>query len=145
MSKDKKTEKEKREEILQELYRLYPIDELVKFDEFSISEKLQNNSYWIVKFRDELLKALSEYEQMEEMLETLIGQRYDFYRFDYDKELDRTEIKNFYIPKDKKIIKMKRILARQKVKVDFFKYCVSGMEKQQWNMKSFLENMKVNV
>jgi hypothetical protein len=141
----KKSEKEKQEEILEELYKQYPIDEMVKFDEFSISEKLQDNSYWIVHFRNELLKVTSEYEQLEEMLETLIGQRYDYYRFDYDKELDKTEIKNYYIPKDQKIRKMKRILARQKVKVEFFKYCVAGMEKQQWNMKNFLENLKVNV
>ena len=141
----KKSEKEKKEEILAELYEKYPIDDMVKFNEFDISEKLQDNSYWIVEFRKELLKAQTEYEQLEEMLETLTGKQYDYYRFHSDKELDKTEIKNFYIPKDKKIVQMKRILARQKIKVEFFKYCVAGMEKQQWNMKNFLENLKVNI
>lgn len=141
----KKSEKEKKEEILKELYEQYPIDEMVKFDEFSISEKLQENSYWIVEFRKELLRAQTEYEKLEDMLETLIGKQYDHYRFNDDRELDKTEIKNYYLPKDKKVIQMKRILARQKVKVEFFKYCVAGMEKQQWNMKNFLENLKVNV
>lgn len=140
----KKSEKQKREEILKELYEQYPIDELVKFSELDIAEKLQNNSYWVVKFRDELAKALAEFDQLEEMLETLMGQRYNHYRFDDDRELDKSEIKNFYLPKDTKIIKMKRILSRQKVKVDFFKFCVAGMEKQQWNMKNFLEALKGN-
>ena len=140
----KKSEKVKREEILKELYDQYPIDELVRFSELDIADKLQDNSYYVVKFRDKLAMCLAEYEQLEEMLETLQGQLYNHYRFEYDRELDKTEIKNYYLPKDKKIIKMKRIMSRQKVKVDFFKFCVAGMEKQQWNMKNFLEALKGN-
>ena len=144
---DKKelTEKERREEILEELYNMYQIDEMVKFSELDIAEKLQNNTYWIVKFRDLLFKAQAEYDYLEGLLEKLSGQRYNYYRFDYDKELDKSEIKNYYLPQDPKIIHMKKILARQKVKVEFFKMCVAGMEKQQWNMKNFLDSLKGNI
>ncbi len=140
----KKSEKQKREEILKELYEQYPIDELVKFSELNIADRLQDNSYWVVKFRDELAKALADYDQLEEMLGTLTGQRYNHYRFELDKELDKSEIKNYYLPKDEKLIQLKKIMARQKVKVEFFKFCVAGMEKQQWNMKNFLEALKGN-
>lgn len=145
MSDKEPTEKEKREKILEELYKEYPIDEMVKFSELDIAEKLQDNTFWIVKFRDLLYKAQADYEHLEELLERLTGQRYDYYRFEYDKELDKSEIKAYYLPKDSKIIHMKKILARQKAKVEFFKICVAGMEKQQWNMKNFLDSLKGNI
>ena len=144
MSKEK-TEKEKREEILENLYEQYPIDEMVKFSELDLGEKLQENSFWITKFKDLLFQAQQEYDYLETLFDKLMGQRYNHYRFEDDRELDKSEIKNYYLPKDEKIIKMKLIMARQKVKVDFFKTCVAGMEKQQWNMKSFLDTLKGNI
>ena len=138
-------EKERREKILEELYEEYAIDELVRFSELDIGDKLQENSFWVVKFRDELAQAQHEYDYLVTLFDKLMGQRYNHYRFEDDRELDKSEIKNFYLPKDTKIIKMKLIMARQKVKVDFFKACVAGMEKQQWNMKNFLETLKGNI
>lgn len=146
MSEDKKlTEKEIREKILEELYNEYQIDEMVRFSELDIAEKLQDNTFWVVKFRDLLVKAQAEYEYLEGLLEKLIGQRYNYYRFNDDRELDKSEIKAYYIPQDSKVIHMKKILARQKLKVEFFKMCVAGMEKQQWNMKNFLDSLKGNI
>ena len=138
-------ERERREQILEELHEQYPIDEMVRFSELDIAEKLQENSFWVVKFRDLLAQAQHEYNHLETLFDKLMGQRYNHYRFEDDRELDKTEIKNFYLPKDKKIIKMKLIMGRQQVKVDFFKVCVAGMEKQQWNMKNFLETLKGNI
>jgi hypothetical protein len=145
MTEKEQTEKEKREKLLEELYKEYPIDEMVRFSELDIAEKLQDNTYWVVKFRDLFFQAQADYEHLEDLLEKLIGQRYDHYRFHSDKELDKTEIKAYYLPQDSQILRMKKILARQKIKVEFFKMCVNGMEKQQWNMKNFLEALKGHV
>lgn len=145
MTKKKKKWSEEVNEIVKELHQQYPIDEQVKFTEFNIGDKLQENSFWLVRYRELLQEAQSQYEYLEELLEKLMGKRYDYYRFEFDKQLDKTEIKSYYLPKDPKIGKMRRILARQKVKVDFFKTCVAGMEKQQWNMKNFLETLKGNL
>ncbi len=139
------SEKEKREKILKELYDEYQIDEMVKFSELDLGEKIQDNSFWIVRFGDLYAQAQAEYDYLEELLEKLQGQRYDYYRFEFDKALDKTEIKNFYLPKDEKIIQMKRILARQKVKVEFYKLALKGFEKQQWNMKTFQDVLKGNL
>jgi len=145
MAEEPKSEKELREEIINALYEEYPIDEMVKFSELDLQEKLKVNSFWIVRFRDLYNRALSEYEHLEDLYEKLIGERYDWYRFESEKELDKYEIKNYYLPKDKKIIKMKKILARQKIKVDFFKMCLQGMEQQGWRMKSFIDAEKGGI
>jgi len=142
---EKKTEKQIREEILMDLYAEFPIDEMVKFSELDIQENLQENPYWIVKFRDLYNKAMAEYEHLEILYDKLVGQRYDYYRFESERELDKHEIKNFYIPKDNQIIKMKNIMARQKVKVDFYKMCLQGMEQQGWRMKSYLDSLRSGI
>lgn len=142
---EKKTEKQIQEEILKELYAEFPIDEMVKFSELDIQERLQENPYWIVKFRDLYNKAMAEYEHMEILYDKLCGERYDHYRFESERELDKTEIKNFYLPKDKKVVQMKSIMARQKVKVDFYKMCLNGMEQQGWRMKSYLDSLRSGI
>jgi hypothetical protein len=142
---EKKTEKQIREEILLDLYAQFPIDEMVKFSELDIQEKLQENPYWIVKFRDLYNKAMAEYEHMETLYDKLAGERYDWYRFESEREIDKHEIKNYYLPKDKKIVQMKQIMARQKVKVDFYKMCLQGMEQQGWRMKSYLDSLRSGI
>jgi hypothetical protein len=137
-----KSEKELREEILADLYAEFPIDEMVKFSELDLQEKLQENPFWIVKFRDLFNKANAEYMYLETLYEKCVGDRYDHYRFESERELDKFEIKNYYIPRDKKVIQMKYILARQKVKVDFYKTCLQGMEQQGWRMKSFIDTLR---
>lgn len=144
-TEQKKSEKEIREEILQDLYAQFPIDEMVKFSELDIQEKLQENPYWIVKFRDLYNKAMAEYEHLEILYDKLTGERYDYYRFESERELDKTEIKNYYIPKDKKVVKMKNIMARQKVKVEFYRMCLQGMEQQGWRMKSYLDSLRSGI
>jgi len=137
-----KSEKQLREEILADLYAEYPIDEMVKFSEIDLQEKLQENPFWIVKFRDLFNRAQAEYVYIEDLYDKCVGDRYDHYRFESERELDKYEIKNYYIPRDKKVIQMKNILSRQKVKVDFYKTCLQGMEQQGWRMKSFIDTLR---
>jgi hypothetical protein len=137
-----KTEEEIRQDIFAQLYADHPIDEMVKFSDLDLQERLQENPFWIVKFRDMFNKAQAEYAHLEVLMEKLAGERYDHYRFESERELDKFEIKNYYLPKDKKIVKMKSIMARQKVKVDFYKTCLQGMEQQGWRMKSFIDTLR---
>ncbi len=75
-------------------------------------------------------------------LESLIGRRYDFYRFEFEKDLTKIEIERYYLPNDGYIKKMKQIIRRQNIKVRFFKMCYQAFDKQQWNMKLFWETIK---
>lgn len=128
--------------ILEKLTAEHPIEELVQFTDVNIQEKIKENTLMIVKYRDLYHRELSNLEELEDKLESLVGKRYDHYRFEYEKELKKIEIERYYLPKDPYILKMRKIIRRQRVKVRFFEMCYKAFERQQWNLKTFWETIK---
>ena len=133
------------EDLLQELLREHNIEEMVKFDEFSIQEKLQNNAYKIVQYKELYIREKIQLDKLISLKEKIIGEQYDYYRFSYDKELRPQEITTYYLPKDEKIIQINKIIRKQEQRVEFFNLCVDALSKQAWNMKSFIEVHKVGI
>jgi len=123
--------------IVDELVKEYNIYKLLEFDEFNLKEKIQNNSYLLMKFQDQLLKEEIKLDEYNELYEKLVGECYHKYRFEIDESLSKTEIEKYYLPRDKKIVQMKKILNKQKIRIKFFESCIKGIEKQYWNMKEF--------
>lgn len=132
--------KEQREEIINELKEQYPILEQVKFNEFNINSKLMENTELYIKYQELYKHEQFIYNQLEEKMDHLKGQRYDFYKFENDRVLTKTEIEQYYLPRDPKIIKMNKIMDKQKIKMDYFKICMDSIEKVYWRMKEFLKN-----
>ena len=130
------------EELLKELHDEHPIDEMVKFSDMDIADKLTENPYMIVKYRELYYRELAELDKLEMLMDKLMGERYKHYRFDDDKEWTKVEIEKYCIPSDSKILKMKKIINRQKIRVRFFEMCYRGFEKMQWSMKSFIDTLK---
>lgn len=133
------------DKILEELYEKYPIDEIVKFNELDIQEKLKDNAFLTVKYGDLYERERNRYEKYSEMLEALLGQRYDFYKFESEKTLQKPEIEKYYLASDEKVRKMKAILRKQEVRMNFFKLCVEALKKQSWNMKLFTDRDRWNI
>lgn len=130
------------DKIVNALKKEFLIDEEMKFSEFDIQESLKNNAFLLVKYRDHYDKENSHLAYLNELLDKLIGARYDFYRFSYEKTLDKTEIKQYYIPKDEKVVKMKKIIRKQQIRVDFFEMCVLAVKQQGWGMKNFVDTLR---
>lgn len=130
------------EELLKELHDEHPIDEMVKFSDMDIADKLTENPYMIVKYRELYYRELAELDKLEMLMDKLMGERYKHYRFEDDKEWTKVEIEKYCIPSDSKILKMKKIINRQKIRVRFFEMCYRGFEKMQWSMKSFIDTLK---
>jgi DNA helicase TIP49 (TBP-interacting protein) len=130
------------EETVKELLKDHPITDMVKFSDIDLQEKLEDNPYLIVKYRELYYGELSKLDSLQDKLDKLIGIRYDHYRFESDRELTKSEIERYYIPKDKQVLQMKAILRRQEVRVRFFETCFKGLEKMQWSMKSFIDVLK---
>ena len=135
-------EGEDAEEILAELVKEHPIEEMVQFTDINIQEKIKSNTLKVVKYNDLYQKELTTLDILADKLESLIGKRYDFYRFEFEKDLTKIEIERYYLPNDGYIKKMKQIIRRQNIKVRFFKMCYQAFDKQQWNMKLFWETIK---
>ena len=136
MSKDE----QERETIIEQLMEEHPILELVSFNELNLQEKLKNNAFQMMKYHDLFKAEQMAYEELEEKYDALVGMRYDHYRFVEDKSLLKTEIEKYYLVKDKKIRRMKQILRRQKVRMEFFDSCYKGLKQMGWNMNVYSQN-----
>ncbi len=135
-----KNDEEGVNEIIEELKEEHNIEELVSFTDIDLQEKLKDNTFQVMKFKDLWIKEKITYEKLEDTMNKLKASRYHFYRFEQDEDLSKPEIEKYYIPGDTKIIQMNGILRKQKVRVDFFEMCWKGLEKMQWNMKCFSDN-----
>jgi len=131
---------DERERILKDLMEEHPILEIVSFNELDLQEKLKENTFLTLKYQDLYNMERMIYEEMEEKLEMLMGKRYDHFRFEQDKALTKTEIEKYYLPKDKYIKKMRKVMRSQMVRVEFFEMCFKGLKDVKWNMKEFGQN-----
>lgn len=143
MSDENVTEKSERDLILAELLKQHPIFDIVSFNEFSLDDKLKEHAFMLVRYRELLAKEKDAYDQIVEILERVQGEVYNHYRFEVEEDLRQKEIELYYIPRDPKIIKIKKALAKQKVRVNFFETCAKAIEKMGWNMRNYLESQKV--
>jgi len=125
------------EEIFTELHTEHPIDEMVKFDETDIQEKLQDNIFLLVQYKELYYAELDIYEELERKMDALRGKRYKHYKFDVDEHWEKKEIEDYCLPADEKIIAMKKIMKKQKIKVRFFEMAWKAFDKLSWNMKQF--------
>ena len=130
------------EDIVKKLLIEHPIDELVKFSELNIQERIRDNSFMIVKYRELYYKELAILDDLETKHDKLCGIKYKYYRFDDDKEWSKVEIEKYCLPSDKKVIQMKNILNKQKIRVRFFEMSYRGFEKLQWSIKSYIDTVK---
>ncbi|HRR49729.1 MAG TPA: recombination mediator protein UvsY [Bacteroidales bacterium] len=135
-------EVEERDKIWKELYEKYPIDKQVQFSELDIQEKLRNQPFLLLHYSDLYYKEKAKYDKMIEVLDKIQGTRYDYYKFNSDKELTKYEIEKFYLPKDPTLLKAKEKVRKQQWRVDFFKMCYDAINNQGWQLKSFIEGVK---
>jgi hypothetical protein len=135
----------KEENIVKDLLEDHPIHDMVRFTDLNLTEKLEENPFMIVKYKELYYKELAVMEELEMKYEKLVGIRYKFYRFDDDKEWSKPEIEKYCIPSDDKIIQMKRIMARQKARVRFFEIAFKAFEQVGWRMKSFIDAMRIGI
>jgi len=131
-----------RKEIIDSLLKEHNIYDIVSFNEINVQDKLLENSYMKIRYNDLYQAEKMVLDQLNDKMETLVGTIYDELRFNQDKELTKQEIEKYYIPRDPKVKKMKEIIARQMVRVEFFDNCVKGLSSMGWNMREFCTNMR---
>jgi hypothetical protein len=132
-------------QIFEQLHEEHPIEELATFTELDIAEKLQKNEMMIIKYKEMYIKELQKYEELEDKMDTLKGIRYKHYKFNDDHEWQKKEIEEYCLPSDTAIIRMKKILAKQQVRVRFFDMCWRSFDKLGWSMKTFTEREKLGL
>jgi hypothetical protein len=137
-----KTTTDEKNEIINELLSEWPIYDDVSFSEFDIVDKMQVNPYKLMKYQDQLNTEKDYLDKLNDLFEKLQGEQYHKYRFELDEELNKSEIEKYYLPKDPKIQKMKKLIRKQKIRVQFFEACVKGLDRQHWAIKNYLDERK---
>jgi hypothetical protein len=132
-------------QIFEELHEEHPIDEMATFSEIDIAEKFRKNEMMIIKYKEMYYKELQKYEDLEDKMNTLKGIRYKHYKFNDDHEWQKKEIEEYCLPSDPAIIRMKKIMAKQQVRVRFFHMCFQAFEKMGWSMKTFTDREKLGI
>lgn len=125
--------------LIKDLIKDHPIFDLIKFSELNIQEKLMKNPYYIIKYKELYYKETSILNNLEIKYNKLLGIRYKYYRFNDNKEWKKAEIEKYCLPSDKFIIKMKKIIENQKIRVNFFENAYKGFESAGWRMKTFCD------
>jgi hypothetical protein len=144
-------------EIIKQLRQEHPIDEIVKFDNTNIQNKLSENSFLIVKYKDLYLQERAAYDKINKIREEEASRIFQGLRFPKDRgqetdkwiadrannDIKAQEIKEYYIPFHPNIKKLDKLLKLQQARVDFFELCVSSLEKMSWGMKGFLDAERI--
>jgi len=141
MNDEEKDIKEE-DDILGPLLVEHPIHDLIKFDDVNLQKKIQENMTMVVRYRDLYHQELAKLDKLKDLLDKLIGKRYEFYRFDDTKTWTKVEIERYALPADEKVVKMKKIVRKQEVRVRFFEMCWKAFDKQQWSMRMFIDTLK---
>jgi hypothetical protein len=90
--------------IIKELLLTYDIKELLDYNEFNITEKIQNLPFYTEQFRLLSITEESKLRKIENRLDIMKGEKYHYYKTQYDVSLKKTEIEKYYLPKDKDVI-----------------------------------------
>lgn len=139
------SEDQELQQIFDDLKAEYDIENEAQFSDLDIQEKLRKNEFMKIKYHDLWQSELRKYEILERKMDALKGIRYKHYRFNDDHEWQKKEIEDYCLPSDPKIIKMKKIMAKQMVRVKFFDMCWKAFNSMGWNMKTFTEREKMGV
>lgn len=130
------------EKILEELQVEHPIGDMIKFDNLGIQEAIRDNDFHAIRYKELWIKEMSIYEEMESLLDKLMAERYNHYRFEISESLQKVEIEKYYLPGDKKVLQMKKLLRKQKIRVEFFDMCAKAFNQRRWSLKVFSDNLR---
>ena len=125
-------------EFLFELSQDYQIEELTTFNEFNLGDKLKQQLFVSEQFRLLYLSEKHDLLKIENLFAKVQGEKYDHYKHEYEKNLTKTEIEKYYLPKDEKILKLKVILDKQAIRCDFFESMWKLIDGMAWKMKLFV-------
>lgn len=143
MSNEAVIEEIEKKELIENLRNEYKIEDDIAFNEFTIQDKLKNHAFLMLRYGEQLERANYDLEKLKELKDKITGDRYHYYRFNYDEGLTKVEIEKYYLVKDDKILKINKLIRLQKIKVDFFSICYKALDKMGWNMKNYLEAHKI--
>ena len=106
-------ENSERDQVIEELMSEHPVNDLISFTEYNLQEKLQNNALLVVKYTELYLKEKSILDKIAILRDKITCKKYDYYRFNFEKELQDRIIEKYYLPADPEVIKISKLYLKQ--------------------------------
>lgn len=126
---------------IEEYFLKYPIDMILDFNKTNIKEKLIDNTIQINNFKKLLLKAELKYKEFENVYQISMGEQYNYYK--NNTPSSDSEIENYHLAIDSKIIGLKQIQNKLKTKRDFFKTCIDTLIIQGERMHDYIKIIEI--
>ena len=132
------------DEVCNEIMRQHDtlFDDLI-WDEFNVKEHLEKNPYHYQQYRMLWLIEKNRLHRIETLMEEYIGKLYDEMKYNGDKKLTKTEIERYYIPKDEKVKKFRKLHARQSLRTEVYEYIADSFKQQSFQMNSYVKAMQL--
>lgn len=128
---------------MDELLLKIPIDSMVAFNEKNVGEKLKENIVELTKYQQKYILEEARYLELQDLLERTCAEQFEWYKFEHERALENDEIQSYYLPKDPKVIKIKRMLYKQRLLRNFYKLCVDAFQQQSMRMHDFIKILKI--
>lgn len=125
--------------ILKDLQLEYDVLPLLEINEFKLKEQIEMNPFYQEQWRLLYLKEKGKLMRIEVNRDEYIGNLYDELKYKSDISLTATEIKTYYIPKDKTVIKWKKLHLITQIRMEFFEAVWDAFKAQQWQIKNYIE------
>ena len=128
---------------ISKLQEEYDVSEMLDFNEFNINDRLQWNAYLIEQFRLMYINEKHKYGKLEAKFNERAGVWYDHYKYNDGRDLTKTEIERYYLPKTDELIRLKKLLQLQEIRVSYFESLAEAFKSQGFNLRNFVENLKI--
>lgn len=129
------------DEVINELKSIHGIENLLKFDETNIREKLENNSSLIMYFTELYYREKNDLDAILDMKGKLVGDLFIKIKNSQGESLKINEFEKFYLPADIKYVKLLSIIRKQQWRVDFYDSVRRALEKMGWSMQTYIKSM----
>ena len=128
-----------KDKILKELQLEFDVFDLITPNEFKLKEQIEKNPFYQEQFRLLYLAEQGKLMRIEIMRDEYIGKLYDELKYKSDMSLTKTEIEKYYIPKDSKVIKLRKLELKTDIRMKFFEAVWEAFKTQSWLFKQYIE------
>lgn len=131
-------------EICREVMLQHPeIWDQLDWNEYNLKERLEKNPYRYQQYRMLWLAERNKLKKIEILMDEYIGNLYDRLKYEGDKKLTKTEIEKYYIPKDEKVKKFRKLHLTQQIRTEVYEHVANAFKQQGFELNAYVKAMEL--
>jgi hypothetical protein len=118
------------------------INDFLIINEDNASEKSRSVPSVFQKVLNIYYNTVKEYKMAKVILSSKIGERYRFYKEDWNRELSKIEIESYYIPAEEEITDIRKTIAILESQIKYLEETIANIKSMSFNIKNYIELKK---